>query len=174
VTLSPPLHDFESWVVECNCSICARNGYLNVYVQNECIQFETIGLESELVEVCWKPSFLARHPFSDRLPVWVLLRCDDADDATQKYKFGKERVQHYFCSRCGSSLMAESIEPGFYEGVKALNVWSPYFVSFLFLLPNAPHVADLNYRFACSKMSMFGLFSAVKWMGRVFESTSAE
>ncbi|KAJ4288432.1 hypothetical protein N0V90_011667 [Kalmusia sp. IMI 367209] len=89
VTLSPPLHDPESWVVECNCSICARNGYLNVYVQNDCIQFESINLDSDLVE---------------------------------KYRFGKQRVQHYFCSRCGSSLMAESIEPGFYEGVKALNV----------------------------------------------------
>ncbi|CAI6337174.1 unnamed protein product [Periconia digitata] len=91
VVLSPPLHDIQSWVVECNCSICARNGYLNVYVQNECIQFDNVGLESELVE---------------------------------KYRFGRQRVQHYFCSRCGSSLMAESIEPGFYEGVKALNVCS--------------------------------------------------
>ncbi|KAF2113311.1 Mss4-like protein [Lophiotrema nucula] len=89
VTLSPGLDDPDSWVVECNCSICSRNGYLNVYVQTECIEFETIGLESELVE---------------------------------KYRFGKQRVQHYFCSRCGSSIMAESIEPGFYEGVKALNV----------------------------------------------------
>ncbi|KAF2019253.1 hypothetical protein BU24DRAFT_489252 [Aaosphaeria arxii CBS 175.79] len=89
VTLSPPLDDLDSWVVECNCSICARNGYLNVYVQNECIEFEGVGLESDMVE---------------------------------KYRFGKQRVQHYFCSRCGSSLMAESIEPGFYEGVKALNV----------------------------------------------------
>ncbi|PVI04521.1 hypothetical protein DM02DRAFT_725849 [Periconia macrospinosa] len=89
VVLSPPLHDMQSWVVECNCSICARNGYLNVYVQNQCIQFQTVGLDSNLVE---------------------------------KYRFGKQRVQHYFCSRCGSSLMAESIEPGFYEGVKALNV----------------------------------------------------
>ncbi|KAF2788915.1 glutathione-dependent formaldehyde-activating protein, partial [Melanomma pulvis-pyrius CBS 109.77] len=83
VTLSPPLHDPESWVVECNCSICARNGSLNVYVQSECLEFETVGLESAL-----------------------------------KYRFGKQRVQHYFCSRCGSSLMAESIEPGFYEGVR--------------------------------------------------------
>ncbi|KAF2180638.1 hypothetical protein K469DRAFT_276708 [Zopfia rhizophila CBS 207.26] len=89
VTLSPPLDDLDSWVVECNCSICARNGYLNVYVQTDCIEFQTIGLESDLIE---------------------------------KYRFGKQRVQHYFCSRCGSSLMAESIEPGFYEGVKALNV----------------------------------------------------
>ncbi|KAF2469648.1 uncharacterized protein BDR25DRAFT_46756 [Lindgomyces ingoldianus] len=89
VTLSPGLDDLDSWVVECNCSICSRNGYLNVYVQNECIEFEGMGLESELVE---------------------------------KYRFGKQRVQHYFCSRCGCSLMAESIEPGFYDGVKALNV----------------------------------------------------
>jgi hypothetical protein len=51
VTLSPPLHDFESWVVECNCSICARNGYLNVYVQNSCIEFQSVGLDSDLVEV---------------------------------------------------------------------------------------------------------------------------
>lgn len=51
VTLSPPLEDLDSWVVECNCSICARNGYLNVYVQNDCIEFETVGLESELIEV---------------------------------------------------------------------------------------------------------------------------
>ncbi|KAF1980487.1 hypothetical protein BU23DRAFT_522586 [Bimuria novae-zelandiae CBS 107.79] len=87
VTLSPPLHDPDSWVVECNCSICARNGYLNVYVQNECIHMGVGGANGE-----------------------------------QKYRFGKQRVQHYFCSRCGSSLMAESIEPGFYEGVKALNV----------------------------------------------------
>lgn len=52
MTLSPALDDLEAWVVECNCSICARNGYLNVYVQNDCIEFETVGLESELVEVC--------------------------------------------------------------------------------------------------------------------------
>ncbi|KAL6710974.1 hypothetical protein ACN47E_006849 [Coniothyrium glycines] len=90
VTLSPPLDDPESWVVECNCSICARNGYLNVYVQNACITFTgSVDINSPLVE---------------------------------KYKFGKQRVQHYFCSRCGSSLMAESVEPGFYEGVKALNI----------------------------------------------------
>ncbi|ORX98122.1 Mss4-like protein [Clohesyomyces aquaticus] len=89
VTLSPGLNDLDSWVVECNCSICSRNGNLNVYVQNDCVEFEGLGLESGLVE---------------------------------KYRFGKQRVQHYFCSRCGSSLMAESIEPGFYEGVKALNV----------------------------------------------------
>jgi hypothetical protein len=51
VILSPPLDDIDSWVIECNCSICARNGYLNVYVANECIEFESVGLESELVSV---------------------------------------------------------------------------------------------------------------------------
>ncbi|KAH8729056.1 Mss4-like protein [Phaeosphaeriaceae sp. PMI808] len=89
VTLSPALEDLNAWVVECNCSICARNGYLNVYVENSCITFESLDLNSSQVE---------------------------------KYSFGKHRVQHYFCKNCGSSLMAESIEPGFYEGVKALNI----------------------------------------------------
>ncbi|KAF1830736.1 hypothetical protein BDW02DRAFT_533458 [Decorospora gaudefroyi] len=89
VTLSPPLSHPDACVVECNCSICARNGYLNVYVRDECITFESVGLESEVVE---------------------------------KYSFGKGRVRHYFCGSCGCSLMAESVERGFYEGVKALNV----------------------------------------------------
>lgn len=52
VTLSPPLDDPGSWVVECNCSICARNGYLNVYVRNECVEFEDgAGLEDGGVKV---------------------------------------------------------------------------------------------------------------------------
>lgn len=89
MTLSPALDDLSAWVVECNCSICARNGCLNVYVQTSCITFETAGLDSAMVE---------------------------------KYSFGKGRVVHYFCKGCGSSLMAESVEEGFYEGVKALNV----------------------------------------------------
>lgn len=33
VALSPPLH--EQQVVECNCSLCTRNGYLNVYPYRE-------------------------------------------------------------------------------------------------------------------------------------------
>ncbi|KAF2824426.1 glutathione-dependent formaldehyde-activating protein [Ophiobolus disseminans] len=87
VTLSPALDSPAAWVVECNCSICARNGYLNVYVQNECVEFETGG-----------------------------------EGGMEQYSFARHRVRHYFCSRCGSSIMAESVEPGFYEGVKALNV----------------------------------------------------
>ncbi|KAF2197533.1 hypothetical protein GQ43DRAFT_380778, partial [Delitschia confertaspora ATCC 74209] len=83
VTLSPPLSDPECWVGECNCSICSRNGYLNVYVRNECVEFE-LG-----------PSAL---------------------------ESGNVVIQHYFCGRCGSSLMCESIEAGFYEGIKAINV----------------------------------------------------
>jgi hypothetical protein len=110
---------------------------------------------------------------SGSLLVWVLLTCGNADGATQKYRFGKERVQHYFCSRCGSSLMAESIEPGFYEGVKALNVWSLYFVSCFHFSPRGRCVANVNCRFACSRMSMSEPSSAVKWTGRVSESVPA-
>jgi hypothetical protein len=90
VTLSLPLTDPDAWVTECNCSICSRNGYLNVYVQSECIDFHSIG------------------GLNDR--------------AVEKYHFGRSRIQHYFCGKCGSSLMCESVEPGFYEGVKAVNV----------------------------------------------------
>ncbi|KAF3039806.1 hypothetical protein E8E11_001198 [Didymella keratinophila] len=40
VTLFPPPDGPDCWVVECNCSICTRNGNLNVYVRNECIMFD--------------------------------------------------------------------------------------------------------------------------------------
>jgi len=93
VTLSSPLSDPSTIVHECNCSICARNGYLQVYVQNECLEWETIpGLEDET--------------------------------CLQRYRFGRGRIEHYFCRKCGSSLMARSVEPGFYEGVVAVNVSS--------------------------------------------------
>jgi hypothetical protein len=52
VALSPPLDDPECWVVECNCSICTRNGNLNVYVKNECVKFDAgAGLEDGSVQV---------------------------------------------------------------------------------------------------------------------------
>jgi hypothetical protein len=47
-----PLTSPDAWVVECNCSICARNGYLNVYVRNECVDFHGgVDLTSDLIEV---------------------------------------------------------------------------------------------------------------------------
>ncbi|KAF2739350.1 hypothetical protein EJ04DRAFT_573328 [Polyplosphaeria fusca] len=40
VTYSPPLSDPDASVVECNCSICARNGYLLIYVDVSHINYE--------------------------------------------------------------------------------------------------------------------------------------
>jgi hypothetical protein len=57
--------------------------------------------------------------------------------------------------------MAESIEPGFYEGVKALNVGP--------LLQRNPASLTRSSRSACSKMWIFAPSSAAKWMGRVFD-----
>lgn len=40
VTHSPSLTDPASEVTDCNCSICTRNGYLLIYVQDKNIVFE--------------------------------------------------------------------------------------------------------------------------------------
>ncbi|KAJ4372268.1 hypothetical protein N0V83_004042 [Neocucurbitaria cava] len=45
VTQSPPLNDPSATVMECNCSICARNGYLFVYVPDERVQFTKGSIE---------------------------------------------------------------------------------------------------------------------------------
>lgn len=39
-TISPPLESGHE-VVSCNCSICARNGYLFVYLKNDAIKFHS-------------------------------------------------------------------------------------------------------------------------------------
>lgn len=36
--------------------------------------------------------------------------------------FGSDRVAHYFCGTCGSSCMARSVVPGFFEGMTCVNV----------------------------------------------------
>ena len=46
VTQSPPLSDPSCEVTECNCSICARNGYLFIYVKDDKISFQS-GSEDE-------------------------------------------------------------------------------------------------------------------------------
>ncbi|KAF2708298.1 hypothetical protein K504DRAFT_381442 [Pleomassaria siparia CBS 279.74] len=66
VTLSPPLT--EQKVVSCNCSICARNGYLLVYPYRE-----NFNLKS-------------------------------GEDVLGSYSFGRKRIMHKFCSRCGSAV----------------------------------------------------------------------
>ncbi|KAJ9635808.1 hypothetical protein H2201_000197 [Coniosporium apollinis] len=43
-------------------------------------------------------------------------------DEARKYFFHKQRIAHYFCGECGTSVWAESIDPEFYAGWKALNV----------------------------------------------------
>ncbi|KAF5849703.1 hypothetical protein GGP41_005125 [Bipolaris sorokiniana] len=45
VTTSPPLDAADAVIKQCNCSICAKNGYMFIYVPNERIVFEKGGLE---------------------------------------------------------------------------------------------------------------------------------
>ncbi|KZM27245.1 carbon-sulfur lyase [Ascochyta rabiei] len=40
----------------------------------------------------------------------------------QSYTFASHKVAHYFCSTCGSSCMARSISPGFFDGMSIVNV----------------------------------------------------
>jgi hypothetical protein len=40
VTQSPPLNDPSCEVIECNCSICSRNGYLFIYVPDKDVTFD--------------------------------------------------------------------------------------------------------------------------------------
>ena len=49
VTQSPPLSDPESSVTQCNCSICARNGYLLIYVPDSSVAFENGSFEDMTV-----------------------------------------------------------------------------------------------------------------------------
>ena len=39
------LYDEKTEVARCNCSICARNGYFNIYVPNDLITFTSGRLE---------------------------------------------------------------------------------------------------------------------------------
>lgn len=43
------------------------------------------------------------------------------DDLTT-YTFGKERIDHSFCSVCGTSVCAMSNDPGFFQDNRAINV----------------------------------------------------
>jgi hypothetical protein len=45
VTASPPLNGPNATVLECNCSICTRNGYLFIYVPNDRIIFSQGSIE---------------------------------------------------------------------------------------------------------------------------------
>jgi hypothetical protein len=43
------LYDEKTEVARCNCSICARNGYLNIYVPNDLVTFTSGRLEDAKV-----------------------------------------------------------------------------------------------------------------------------
>ncbi|OAL55804.1 hypothetical protein IQ07DRAFT_583249 [Pyrenochaeta sp. DS3sAY3a] len=45
VTQSPPLNDPAAEVMECNCSICLRNGYLFIYVPDARVEFTNGSIE---------------------------------------------------------------------------------------------------------------------------------
>jgi hypothetical protein len=53
ITASPPLSSPSAEIMECNCSICTRNGYLFIYVPDAAVKF-TKGDLSE---------FRVRYPF---------------------------------------------------------------------------------------------------------------
>jgi len=40
----------------------------------------------------------------------------------KSYTFATHSVAHYFCPTCGSSCMARSIRPGFFDGTSIVNV----------------------------------------------------
>ncbi|KAJ4341118.1 hypothetical protein N0V95_007311 [Ascochyta clinopodiicola] len=40
----------------------------------------------------------------------------------KSYTFASHMVAHYFCPTCGSSCMARSVSPGFFDGTSIVNV----------------------------------------------------
>lgn len=53
VTASPPLSAADAVIKQCNCSICARNAYMFIFVPNEQVVFEKGGLDE--FKVCFYP-----------------------------------------------------------------------------------------------------------------------
>ncbi|KAF1840031.1 uncharacterized protein K460DRAFT_399646 [Cucurbitaria berberidis CBS 394.84] len=45
ITQAPPLNDPSAQVMDCNCSICSRNGYLFIYTSNDRVEFTKGGIE---------------------------------------------------------------------------------------------------------------------------------
>lgn len=76
-SISPPLESYP--VVNCNCSICQRSGYLLVYPSKKNFTLEAGG------------------------------GGDDGENggALGSYTFANHRVKHSFCKKCGSSVFFE-------------------------------------------------------------------
>ncbi|EOD49636.1 putative glutathione-dependent formaldehyde-activating protein [Neofusicoccum parvum UCRNP2] len=106
-TVSPPL-DSGHEVTSCNCSICARNGSLWVYLADDKIKFESGEGEAKVNTAFVK---------CGERPDW---QADGA--ATQGYRFGEKKIEHCSCPTCSTSVYSYSIKPGFFDGMKAVNV----------------------------------------------------
>ncbi|KAH7123542.1 Mss4-like protein [Dendryphion nanum] len=62
VTHSPPLTDPRSEVIDCNCSICTRNGYLIIHVPEAKFKLEK-GSEDEFTTYTFGPKHKVAHYF---------------------------------------------------------------------------------------------------------------
>ncbi|KAF2831033.1 hypothetical protein CC86DRAFT_133904 [Ophiobolus disseminans] len=78
VTASPPLDDPSCTVTECNCSICARNGYLFIYALDANVQF-TKGDISELRSYTFGPNPRVAHYFCGTCGASCVARSIDPD-----------------------------------------------------------------------------------------------
>ncbi|KAF9025571.1 hypothetical protein BDZ89DRAFT_1068215 [Hymenopellis radicata] len=92
-TISAPLESGHE-VISCNCSVCARNGYLFVYLKDDAIKFHSGEGEG--------------RNYGNLLFL--------------SYTFGQGRLVHDFCPKCGTSIFGTSMLPGAFEGMKGINV----------------------------------------------------
>ncbi|OJD36386.1 aldehyde-activating protein [Diplodia corticola] len=47
---------------------------------------------------------------------------ESGESELKDYSFNEKRVKHFFCPNCGTALFISSVTPGFFEGMKAVNV----------------------------------------------------
>lgn len=107
VTLSPPLT--EQTVMECNCSICRRVGYLLVCTSHSP-----------------HPTPFPRHSVlkSTDPPKEAVVFSEDSLPRLSRYQFNTKQIDHLFCGNCGSSLgidFCEFRQKGYGISVRAFN-----------------------------------------------------
>lgn len=76
--------DNRHTIISCNCSICTRNGLLNVYPKRDEVRVRLGDSDNEI------------SPESEELR--------GKDSVLGYYMFGDKEVEHAFCLRCGSSV----------------------------------------------------------------------
>ncbi|KAL1638953.1 hypothetical protein SLS58_008411 [Diplodia intermedia] len=47
---------------------------------------------------------------------------ESGEEQMKDYGFNEKKVKHFFCPNCGTALFISSVTPGFFEGMKAVNV----------------------------------------------------